>query len=82
MDVSPLLKWGLSLPPETAIPKPWFEFACKKGTEKSLKAFNVNWCSILFQVITNYCMSVDIKLRTLVREINRDREIAVKTVCW
>lgn len=27
MDVSPLLKCGLSLPPDTAMPNPWLAFA-------------------------------------------------------
>lgn len=35
IDVSPFSKWGLSLPPETAIPNPRFEsFATKPNTTK------------------------------------------------
>lgn len=41
IDVSPLLKWGLSLPPDTAIPNPWFAFAYKKHNQviTGLQAF-------------------------------------------
>jgi len=39
MDVSPLLKCGLSFPPETAIPKPWFELACKMSRIVSFMSF-------------------------------------------
>lgn len=44
MDVSPLLKCGLSFPPETAIPKPWFELACKMHRIMSFTQLQTSLC--------------------------------------